>query len=267
MKNIRILIVDDNVNLVGMLKECFEATNEIEVIAEAYNGLDGFELIKREKDNFNLLLLDLIMPKKDGIWVLDQMRKNDIKVKTLVETSYNSPDIIREVSESGAYFYILKPFEVVDVRAKVFELMNVKPKPVIVNKEQITVKQEVTEMLHAFGIPSHIKGYQYIRDSIMLLYANPDLVGGITKELYPEISLKYNTTVSRVERAIRHAIEISCNRGNSELLNSYFGYSMNYDKCKPTNSEFLVTISDYVRMNNDQKCTNIQEINGKKESA
>ncbi len=110
------------------------------------------------------------------------------------------------------------------------------------------LKISVTKLLHELGVPSHIKGYQYIREGILLLYNNPDIVGGITKELYPEIASRFNTSVSRVERAIRHAIEVSWNRGNLELMEEVFGHSVDYDKAKPTNSEFIVTVADKIKL-------------------
>ena len=110
------------------------------------------------------------------------------------------------------------------------------------------LKISLTKLLHELGVPSHIKGYQYIREGILLLYDNPNIVGGITKELYPEIADKYNTSVSRVERAIRHAIEVSWNRGNLDLMEEVFGHSVDYDKAKPTNSEFIVTVADKLKL-------------------
>ena len=106
----------------------------------------------------------------------------------------------------------------------------------------------VTKILHELGVPSHIKGYQYIREGIMLIYDNPEFIGGITKELYPDIARTYDTTVSRVERAIRHAIEVSWNRGNWDLMEEIFGHSVDIDKAKPTNSEFIVTVADKLRL-------------------
>ena len=105
-----------------------------------------------------------------------------------------------------------------------------------------------TKILHELGVPSHIKGYQYIREGIMMLYEKPEVIGGITKELYPEVASKFDTTVSRVERAIRHAIEVSWNRGNWQLMEEIFGHSVDIDKAKPTNSEFIVTVADKLRL-------------------
>ena len=116
------------------------------------------------------------------------------------------------------------------------------------NLYQNNIEIAITKMLHELGMPSHIKGYQYIREAICMVYNNPEMIGGITKELYPELSIKFNTTVSRVERAIRHAIEVSWNRGNWEFMEDVFGHSVDIDKAKPTNSEFIVTVADKLRL-------------------
>ena len=115
-------------------------------------------------------------------------------------------------------------------------------------KQEHDLEQDVTDMIHEIGVPAHIKGYQYIRDGVGLIFDNPEMIGGITKELYPELASKFDTTVSRVERAIRHAIEISWNRGDIDLMEEVFGHSVDYDRAKPTNSEFIVTLSDKLRL-------------------
>ena len=148
------------------------------------------------------------MPKKDGIAVLKELKDSNIMANVIVATSYNAPDTIRKVSEYGAKYYILKPFELPDLEEKIldtFNTSNSKSINLISNNLQISI----SKMLHELGMPSHIKGYQYIREAISMVYDNPEIVGGITKELYPTLAGKFDTTVSRVERAIRHAIAVS----------------------------------------------------------
>ena len=186
MDKLKVLMVDDNISLINMVKEYFKSSNDVEVVLEAYDGEQGIKMIESNQDKYDLIVLDLIMPKKDGMYVLEEMKKRNI------------------------------------------------------NKKQISI----TKILHELGIPSHIKGYQYIREGIGIIYEHPETIGGITKELYPELAEKFDTTVSRVERAIRHAIEVSWNRGNWELMEEIFGHSVDIDKAKPTNSEFIVTIAD-----------------------
>ena len=249
MEKIKVLMIDDNENLVEMIKEYFKENSNIEIAHVAYNGLEGIELIEKQKDNFDVLLLDLIMPKKDGLYVLEQINKKNINCNIIVETSYNSQDAIRQVSEYNVNYFILKPFELTDLEQRIVEVVNSKNKSgKHINIKQNNLQISITKILHELGIPSHIKGYQYIREGISIIYERPETIGGITKELYPELASKFNTTVSRVERAIRHAIEVSWNRGSWNLMEEIFGHSVDIDKAKPTNSEFIVTIADKLRL-------------------
>ena len=249
MKNIRLLVIDDNESLVEMVREYFLSVPNIKVVLEAKDGNEGIMLIKNQQEEFDIILLDLIMPEKDGLNVLEYIYQNRIDKKVIVFTSYNTQEIIRRVASLGASYFIVKPFELSDLEAKINALVETENKKgeaidLLHNNLQISI----TNTLHELGVPSHIKGYQYIREGITLVYEKPDIVGGITKELYPEIAKKYNSTVSRVERAIRHAIEVSWNRGNWDLMEEIFGHSVDIDKAKPTNSEFIVTIADKLRL-------------------
>lgn len=248
MKKTNVLLIDDNIELVKMIKEYFNNHDSIEVVGEAHDGEEGLKLIQKE-DTYDVIVLDLIMPKKDGIYVLETMNKLNIDKKVIVLTSYNSQDIIRRVSELGIQYFLLKPFELNELEKRI--------KETVVGNEyennsldlyHNNLQISITKILHELGLPSHIKGYQYIREGISIIYNNPEVVGGITKELYPEIAEKYDTTVSRVERAIRHAIEVSWNRGNWDLMEEIFGHSVDIDKAKPTNSEFIVTVADKLRL-------------------
>ena len=247
MKKIKVLMIDDNVALTEMVKEYFKDNKKIEVVESFDNGADGLNAIINEEVDYDIILLDLIMPKKDGVAVLEELKKKNITRNIIVETSYNSPEVIRNVSEYGVNYYILKPFELDDLENRILDVFKQLDKKSI-NLIRNNLEISVTRMLHELGMPAHIKGYQYVRDGIVMIYNNPDIVGGITKELYPDVATKYNTTVSRVERAIRHAIEVSWNRGNWDLMEEIFGHSVDIDKAKPTNSEFIVTIADKLRL-------------------
>lgn len=247
MEKIKVLMIDDNVNLVEMISDYFENHSKIEIVGSANDGVEGLKIIKEGKLKYDLIILDLIMPKKDGIAVLKELKDSNIMANVIVATSYNAPDTIRKVSEYGAKYYILKPFELPDLEEKIldtFNTSNSKSINLISNNLQISI----SKMLHELGMPSHIKGYQYIREAISMVYDNPEIVGGITKELYPTLAGKFDTTVSRVERAIRHAIEVSWNRGDWDLMEEIFGHSVDIDKAKPTNSEFIVTVADKLRL-------------------
>ena len=206
---------------------------------------EGLEKI--ESGTYDVIMLDLIMPNKDGIYVLEKIKEKNLDKKIIVATSYNATEVIRQVSEYGVNYYILKPFDFVDLEKRILDVCNKKNSKSLdlhYNNLQISI----TKILHELGIPSHIKGYQYIRDGVGLVFENPDIIGGITKELYPELATKFDTTVSRVERAIRHAIEVSWNRGNWDLMEEIFGNSVDIDRAKPTNSEFIVTVADKLRL-------------------
>ena len=248
MEKISVLMIDDNVNLIQMIKEYFNNSN-ISIDYEAYDGLTGYKLIEEKQNQYDIIVLDLIMPNKDGMYVLEQMKKNGINKKVIVATSYNAGEVIRKVSEYEVSYFLLKPFDLADLESRIKEAMDSEEQAsknidFVHNNLQISI----TKILHELGIPSHIKGYQYIREGISIIYTKPQKIGGITKELYPEIASKYNTTNSRVERAIRHAIEVSWNRGNWDLMEEIFGHSVDIDRAKPTNSEFIVTIADKLKL-------------------
>ena len=246
MKKTRLLMIDDNEQLVEAVKEYFSDSSEIEVKYVASDGLEGVKLIEQH-DDYDVVLLDLVMPNKDGLWVLEELKNKGLDKKIIVETSYNAMDVIRQVSEYGVKYYLLKPFDLEDLEKRILQLNNVKEGKVI-DLHTNNLKSSITKTLHDLGIPSHIKGYQYIRDGVEIIFDRPDVIGGITKELYPELATKFDTTVSRVERAIRHAIEVSWNRGDWDLMEELFGHSVDIDKAKPTNSEFMVTIADKLRL-------------------
>ncbi len=248
MEKINILMVDDNVNLINMVKEYFKSSDEINISYEAYNGLEGIEVLEKNNDKIDLMILDLIMPKKDGIYVLKKMKEMGIEKRVIVATSYNAAEVIREVSEYGVNYYILKPFDLDDLQNRIYQAISKEKENKNIDFYNSNLQVSITKMLHELGIPSHIKGYQYIRDAVGIIFSNPDVIGGITKELYPELAKKFNTTVSRVERAIRHAIEVSWNRGNLDFMEELFGFSVDIDRAKPTNSEFIVTLADKLRL-------------------
>lgn len=246
---IKVLVVDDNEGLVGLIKEYFSSSDKIEVVGSVSNGEEAVKLIDENKLDYDLILLDLVMPVKDGIYVLNHMKEKNIKKKVIVMTSYNEEQTIRDVSEFGVRYYCLKPFDLEDLKNKIIQTITYKKNnDRIIEIENKDIQIQVTKLLHALGIPSHIKGYQFIRSAILMVYENPGLIGGITKELYPDLSIKFNTSIQRVERAIRHAIEVSWLRGDIDLMEDIFGHSVDIDRAKPTNSEFIVTIADKLRL-------------------
>ena len=248
MRKQKLLVVDDNMSLINMIRDYVKASDKLQLEYEAYDGESGLKLFLENKDNIDAVILDLIMPNKDGIYFLDEIKNLGIKANIIVITSFNSDDMLRRISTYDIRYFLLKPFDLTDFEQRVLESTSqVELKKGMTIYEQ-DLKISLTKLLHELGVPSHIKGYQYIREGILLLYNNPGIVGGITKELYPEIASRYDTSVSRVERAIRHAIEVSWNRGNLDLMEEIFGHSVDYDKAKPTNSEFIVTVADKLKI-------------------
>ena len=245
---IKVLAVDDNAVQVSLIEKYFNKNEKIEVIGSASNGEEAIELLKSNID-FDVMILDLVMPIKDGINVLNYMKENSINKKVIVLTSFNDDETIREVSEYGVRYYALKPFELKKLESIIINISKiVKSNEELFELQDKDLQIQVTKLLHALGIPSHIKGYQYIRSAILMVYDNPSFIGGITKELYPDLSIKFNTSIQRVERAIRHAIEVSWLRGDIDLMEDIFGHSVDIDRAKPTNSEFIVTIADKLRL-------------------
>ena len=245
---IKVLVVDDNDGIVNLLKEYFKNSDKIEIVHSASNGQIAIDLFNQNID-YDLILLDLVMPVKDGLSVLEYMKENNITKKVIVMTSYNEEETIRNVSEFGVRYYALKPFDLKDIEKKIINCVTCKKnndKIIELGNKDMQIK--VTKLLHALGIPSHIKGYQFIRTAILMVYENPGFIGGITKDLYPDLSMKFNTSIQRGERAIRHAIEVSWLRGDIELMEEIFGHSVDIDRAKPTNSEFIVTIADKLRL-------------------
>ena len=245
---IKLLMVDDNVNLVKMVSEYFKNKDNISLEFVAHDGKEGIELIEEKQNEFDVLLLDLIMPKKDGLYVLEEMKKRGINKNVIVETSYNTQEVIKQVSDYNVNYFILKPFELDDFESRIMGISKRKDDTKTLDFYHNNLQVSITKILHELGIPSHIKGYQYIREGVSIIFERPETIGGITKELYPELASKFDTTVSRVERAIRHAIEVSWNRGDWELMEEIFGHSVDIDKAKPTNSEFIVTVADKLRL-------------------
>ena len=244
----KIMLVDDNEVIIDLYERTLKEVAGMEIIAKAKDGEEAIKILENNVENIDLIILDIVMPKKDGIDVLKFMKDNNINKKIIVVTSCNSEITIRSVTELGASYYMLKPVDMNALVEKIKELTKENKINLGFNIDDKNLQVNVTHILHELGVPSHIKGYHHLREGIKLRYNNPELIGGITKELYPSIAKKFASTDTRVERSIRHAIEVSWNRGNWDLMQDLFGYSVDIDKAKPTNSEFIVTIADKLRM-------------------
>ena len=207
---------------------------------------DGLELVKaiQEKDP-QIVLMELFMPGLDAIGVMHAVAPRVVGKGPLyiVAASYTTPILEREVVSAGATYFALSPFNKEEMIDRMFSLYALRDQ-IATPPTPVGIRQEITEILHQIGVPAHIKGYHYLRDSIMMAVEDPDIINAVTKQLYPGVAKRYNTTSSRVERAIRHAIEVAWDRGDVDVLNSYFGYTIHNTRGKPTNSEFIAMIAD-----------------------
>lgn len=259
MEQLNVAIADDNGRILDLLEEIINMDKELHVIGKAKNGEEMCKIIKKQHPD--VVLLDLIMPKMDGISVMEEINQDKTLTKHpdfIVVTAVGQENITEAAFNKGASYYIMKPFNnemllnrIKSVR-KTFHSHEKRNDEIAENTVENTLSREdalenrVTNMLHEIGIPAHIKGYHYLRDSIIMAVEDMDVLNAITKVLYPTVAKKYQTTSSRVERAIRHAIEVAWNRGKLDTLDELFGYTVSTGKGKPTNSEFIALIADTV---------------------
>ena len=264
MTKLNVAIADDNERILTMLDEVLTADEEINVVGTARNGEQAYEMIIHKKPD--VVLLDLVMPGIDGLGVMDKIHTegNPEHVPSFIIISgIQNESVAENAMSAGATYYIMKPFDNITLLNRVKQLgkrgYNMRPQMLAQNttlKEPSfiyggqgkSLEQYVTSVIHEIGVPAHIKGYQYLRDAIMMCVNDMDLLNSITKELYPGIAKKYATTPSRVERALRHAIEVAWSRGKMDTIYALFGYTINSGKGKPTNSEFVALIADKIRL-------------------
>ena len=249
-ESIKVAIADDNREFAGIMQEFLQSQADIELVGVAYNGEEILTIMEEQQPD--VVILDIIMPHLDGIGVLEQMNvKGGKRPKIIMLTAFGQEAITQRVVELGADYYVLKPFNMDVLVSRIRQLATSisSQRPVVAQAIRARpVDVEVTNIIREIGIPAHIKGYQYLRDAIMMIIAEIELLGAVTKVLYPMIAEKYQTTPSRVERAIRHAIEVAWSRGNIDMINRLFGYTVKLEKGKPTNSEFMAMIADKLRM-------------------
>lgn len=260
MSKINVAIVDDNERMVTLLENILNEDGEINVVGTSSDGLAALDLI-REKEP-DVVLLDLIMPKLDGLEVMQKINvESDMKKKPefIVISAIGQENITEDAFGLGASYFIMKPFDNDVVLNKVRQIRKNKRYKNVHNKYNViaenpteyiprNLENDVTSIIHEIGVPAHIKGYQYLRDAIIMAIENREVINSITKVLYPTIAKMNETTPSRVERAIRHAIEVAWSRGKMDTINELFGYTINTGKGKPTNSEFIALISDKMRL-------------------
>lgn len=243
---INLMVVDDNNEVLDSFEKYFFNHEVFNIKCVYNNAADAIEAIKTGL-KIDVVITDIIFDKHDGIDYLETISK-DLKVNNIIIVSNLKNDyLLKKANELKASYYILKPLDFKILEKRILECVN----STVNNYDAENIlSRRISKLLHELGVPSHIKGYQYIRESISLLYKDPG-IKGITKELYPKVALEYDTTSSRVERAIRHAIEVSWSRGDYDLMEDLFGHSVDYDRAKPTNSEFIATITDKLRLDKE----------------
>lgn len=219
---------------------------------------DGQEIIRVvQRQVIDVVIADVFMPNLDIIGVLGNIKDMEPKERPMVMamSNFNNDRLEKETLDAGASYYFLKPIDLNTMAQRIIKLSDWRNEtaPLVINKSAVTTDVQleihITDIIHQIGVPAHIKGYHYLRDGIMMTIKDTSMISSITKVLYPSIAKKYGTTSSRVERAIRHAIEVAWDRGDIDVLNSYFGYTVQNNRGKPTNSEFIAMISDKIRLN------------------
>ena len=241
---IRTLLIENDENVINDVKKYFNSSAVIEVTQVVKDGEEAIKVVHNISNSIDLVVLDSLLPNKDCLSILQDFKDSNFNFKLILTCSVKNNLLFDALDKYNVDYVLLKPYNIVDLFNIISTLFN----NITLSNSNSSLETKITKMLHALGIPSHIKGYQYIRESILLMYNNPYIIGGITKELYPEVANRYNTTSSRVERAIRHAIEVSWNRGDYEYMEELFGHSVDYDRAKPTNSEFIATVADKLRL-------------------
>lgn len=257
---IKIFIADDNTEFVSTLVTYLDSQEEMEVVGTAKDGLEAVEKIANL--DLDVAILDVIMPQLDGLGVLEALnQKLDFLPICIMLSAVGQDKVTARAMCLGAQYYVVKPFEMEVLVKRIRELVknqstelispvlkDVKTTYIEVDNSKLNLEAKVTNIIHDVGVPAHIKGYQYLRDGIIMAVNDVEIINQITKQLYPDLAKKYKTTPSRVERAIRHAIEVAWNRGQIESMENIFGYTVNSNRGKPTNSEFIAMIADKLRL-------------------
>lgn len=265
VSKINIIIVDDNKRFRDILKDYIINQDDMDVIGIAEDGLEALRLIQEKKPD--LVILDMIMPRLDGLEVLDRLNAMNLEPmpRIIFLSAVSNDKISGRAMSLGADYYVLKPFDMEIFIERIRQVVNrtiysedvkkslnyIKNSENITNKEQpVQMIVQITNIIHDIGIPAHIKGYMYLREAINMVVNDIELLSSVTKELYPSIGKQFNTTSSRVERAMRHAIDVAWSRGQIDTINKIFGYTIRNEKGRPTNSEFIAMVADKLRLKN-----------------
>ena len=243
-----VVLADANDEFRLSLQQTLEASGEFDVVGSVPDGVSALALLTENRPK--LLVMDLLLPELDGFGLLEQAAKEKLQMKTIVVSALYRDQVVSQAMNKGVSFFMPKPCEL----SSLLERMRQAVRNGETEEESpVALERLVTSIIHEVGVPAHIKGYQYVREAIILAVQDMDVINAVTKVLYPEVARRYNTTPSRVERAVRHAIETAWDRGDLETLQRYFGYTVSNTKGKPTNSEFIAMIADRIRLQSKGK--------------
>ncbi len=249
---IKVVSIDDNQDIREGFSDFFKSNPNITLAGTAENGADGYELIKKEKPD--VVILDIVMPKLDGLGLLEKLAEENINTKIIMYSAIGNDKVVQKTFSLGAQYYIMKPSDMHDIEMRIVECCSApSAHSSIIGATDTHITENnlesvITDIIHDIGVPAHIKGYNYLREAIGLCIKDDEFINSITKLLYPTVAKNFSTTSSRVERAIRHAIEVAWNRGREEILTDIFGYTIDTNKGKPTNGEFIAMISDSIKL-------------------
>jgi two-component system response regulator (stage 0 sporulation protein A) len=245
---IRLLIADPNPDVLALFAEAATAAADIELVAKAVDGAEALRLTSETSPD--VIVAELVMPGSDGLDLVDKLPKTDVPPAVIISSSFVSERVLADCARRNVSYFVPKPCDPAEllnkVRRAAAELVPQTQKAFdrFAVKQMRITEQSVTDIIHEIGVPAHIKGYQYLRDAIIRTINDPDMINAVTKQLYPQVAQRFSTTASRVERAIRHAIEVAWDRGDLDVIQKYFGYTVSNLKGKPTNSEFIALIAD-----------------------
>lgn len=252
MEKIRVILADDNLSVLRLLTDYFAETPDIELVKAVSDGARVVEAVRALRPD--VLVTDIIMPRRDGFRILEELGElsEEERPRVIVLTGLSRDDFILRAVKLGASYYMVKPFDMRLLASRIrevaasFEDAAIAELPAPRQQPEKDVDEQVTNLFLTIGIPAHIKGYHYLREAVRMVLSNPEIINRITKELYPGIARKFDTTASKVERAMRHAIDVAWSRGRLDSVNNMYGYKVLSADDKPTNGEFIALVADKV---------------------